>query len=454
MRYFSILTAAFVVAAIYGIVFERDRLVGFAGGKAAPNEEVSTVADETPAAVLASGERRTSVVVLASQARPVDGAIVLRGRTEAARQVDVRAETSGLVASEPLRKGASVEEGQLLCEIDPGTRIANLREAKARLAEAVAGVPDAEALVPEARSRLLEARGRAVEAKARLKEAEARLEAARVEENAASRLAESGIASETRATNARANLESARAGVESARYAILAADSGIENARRGIASAQAGIENAKAGVQAAEAAVATAEKEIERLSITAPFSGLLESDTAELGSLLQPGGLCATVIQLDTVKLVGFVPETSVHRVRPGARAVAELTSGKSVAGAVTFLSRAADEQTRTFRVEAAVPNPDLAIFDGQTVEILIEAAGTSAHFISQSALTLNDEGTLGVRVVEDGRVAFKPVSIIRDAADGVWITGLPEKSDVIVVGQEFVIDGVAVDAVYREVRG
>ena len=54
----------------------------------------------------------------------------------------------------------------------------------------------------------------------------------------------------------------------------------------------------------------SAEREIDRLTITAPFGGLLESDAAEIGSLLQPGALCATVIQLDPIKLVGFIPET------------------------------------------------------------------------------------------------------------------------------------------------
>ena len=58
-----------------------------------------------------------------------------------------------------------------------------------------------------------------------------------------------------------------------------------------------------------------AEEDIERLTITAPFSGYLESDTAELGTLMQPGALCATIIQLDPIKLVGFVPEAQVDRV-------------------------------------------------------------------------------------------------------------------------------------------
>ncbi|TNF59263.1 MAG: efflux RND transporter periplasmic adaptor subunit, partial [Rhodobacteraceae bacterium] len=213
-----------------------------------------------------------------------------------------------------------------------------------------------------------------------------------------------------------------------------------------------GIASAEAAVQAAQAAVAAAETEIGRLSITAPFAGLLESDTAELGSLMQPGSLCATVIQLDPIKLVAFVAETEVDRVEPGAPAGARLVSGREVRGRVSFLSRSADETTRTFRVEIEVANPDFSIRDGQTAEILIAAAGQRAHLLPQSALTLNNDGRLGVRVVgADSLVEFLPVTLLRDTPDGVWITDLPDAADVIVVGQDFVAEGVRVEATYRE---
>ena len=60
--------------------------------------------------------------------------------------------------------------------------------------------------------------------------------------------------------------------------------------------------------------------------------------------------------------------------------------------------------------------------------------------------------GVLGVRVVnQDQIVDFYPVRLLRDEADGVWVTGLPEQADVIVVGQDFVIAGVPVAPTYRE---
>ncbi|GGL57558.1 hypothetical protein GCM10011392_10000 [Wenxinia marina] len=460
MRILPILIAILVSGFLYLLVIERDRLWELVGRPGAAGG--AETGPEAPAAMAAAASEAPEedgaeagairVVAITSQAQPVDSAVVLRGRTEAARQVEVRSETSGQVVSDPLRKGAFVEAGETLCVLDPGTRDSALLEAQARLTEAQARLPEAEARIPAARAALAEATARRSEGAARVAEAQARLREAEINLNAQRRLSEGGYAADTQVANAEAAFESAQAGVTAAEAAIDGIESQISSAEAGIEGAIAAVEGVRAGIQSAEAALASAEAEIDRLTITAPFSGLLESDTAELGALLQPGGACATIIQLDPIKLVGFVPELEVARIETGARAGARLASGREVAGEVTFLSRSSDETTRTFRLEVTVPNADMSIRDGETAEILVEAEGREAHLLPQSALTLDDEGQLGIRAVgADSRVQFLPVTLIRDTVDGVWVGDLPEQVDVIVVGQEYVVEGVAVDPTWRE---
>ncbi|RKF16664.1 efflux RND transporter periplasmic adaptor subunit [Roseovarius spongiae] len=415
MRLFPILAALVVCAVIYGVVFQREAVMEMLGGTA-PGEAAGAEAAETASAPDATAAESAAaagpvrVVAIHSVAQTIDSAIVLRGQTAADRQVEIRAETSGQVISEPLRKGSAVAEGQLLCRLDPASREATLDEARARRDEARARVPEAEA---------------------RLAEAQARVAEAEINNTAATKLSEGGYASESRVAETRAALSSAQAAVQ---------------------SAKSGLEAARTGIRAAEAAVAAAEDEIARLEMRAPFDGLLESDTAELGSLLQPGALCATVIQLDPIKLVGYVPETEVAKVAPGAEAHAALVSGQEVTGEVSFISRDADPETRTFRIEIMAPNPDLALRAGQSAEIAIASDGTDAHLLPQSALTLNDDGALGVRVVSDDSSAdFTPVTLIRDTVRGVWVAGLPAQADVIVIGQEYVTSGVPVKPSYRD---
>ncbi len=364
MRIIPLLTAICVAIALYVVIMQRDALVAFADGEGS----VSIATEDAKPSAISFGENSNnaeapavSVVTVTSVAQDIESGIVLRGRTEAARNVIARAETSGLVISEPLRKGATVNEGDVLCRLDTGTRETQLTEAKARLAEA------------EANNR------------------------------AAASLSEKGYTSETAAIARVAQLESAMAAVEQA------------------------------------------QKELSRLEITAPFSGLLESDTAELGELLQPGSACATIISLDPIKLVGFVSESGISKLSLGALAGARLVTGEEVRGFLTFLSKSSDPQTRTFRVEITVPNPNQTIRDGATAEIFVAFEGEKAHLLPQAALTLNDQGLLGIRAADQGKAKFFPVDIVRDTSEGVLVAGLPEKLDVIIVGQEYVVDGRAI---------
>ncbi len=358
MRVFPLVTALAVTVALYLVIMEREALLSFAGVMAEEAEEVEAAPEPAPVRVRA--ER--------SVAEPMASPIVLRGRTEARRQVEVRAQTNGLVISDPLRRGASVSAGDPLCEIAPGERKAALDEARARLTEA------------------------------------------EINYRAASGLSESGFATEVRLANARAALQSAQAGVDRA----------IE--------------------------------EMARLVMHAPFDGMLETDTAEVGSLLQPGGLCATLIQLDPITLVGFATEAQVDLLELDAPAGARLASGREVLGTVSFIARSADPNTRTFRVDVSIPNPDGRIRDGQSADILIQAQEQTAHLLPSSALTLNDAGELGLRLVDDeGLVSFAPARIVRDTADGMWLGGLPDEINAITLGQEFTREGARVHVTWAD---
>ncbi|HEU0223704.1 MAG TPA: efflux RND transporter periplasmic adaptor subunit [Paracoccaceae bacterium] len=345
MRLIPVLTALLVAVGFYFWIVEGN---SDAASPDAPAAAAEPVAAETPVAVVA----------IRSRAERVENAIVLRGRTEAFRKVDVMAQVEGLVISEPLRAGAMIRQGDELCRLDPSDRLVALEEAQAWLEEA------------------------------------------RIRERAASELMKRGYTAENTAMNTQAALRTAVTRVE------------------------------------------RAELDIARMTIKAPFDGLLETDTAEIGSLLRSGSLCATIIALDPIKFVGFVPERDVSRLETGAPARARLLDGREVTGTVGFVSRSADEITRTYRAEVKVPNPDHTLRDGQTAEIVIPLAGEVAHWLPQSALTLDDDGRLGVRIVAGDAAKFVPVAVLRDDEGGVWLSGLPDEADVIVVGQEFISDG------------
>ena len=220
--------------------------------------------------------------------------------------------------------------------------------------------------------------------------------------------------------------------------------------QKGYASETSAISRV-AQLQAAQAAVERAKTEMEHLEVHAPFSGILETDTAEFGALMQTGATCARILELNPIKLVGYATEQQVQRIAVGGPAGARLISGANVVGELTFISRSADPLTRTFKVEVTVPNEDLSIRDGATAEIYIGLNGETGHLLPQSALTLNDQGVIGVRVVEGETAKFVPITIVNETATGVWVIGLNDHVDVIVVGQEYVVTGRRVRVTYRE---
>ena len=66
--------------------------------------------------------------------------------------------------------------------------------------------------------------------------------------------------------------------------------------------------------------------------------------------------------------------------------------------------------------------------------------------------LSLNDEGELGIKIVENEIVKFLLIQIIEDGLDGLWVSGLPDEVTIITVGQEYVINGQNVNVQLSEI--
>ena len=181
--------------------------------------------------------------------------------------------------------------------------------------------------------------------------------------------------------------------------------------------------------------------------VKAPFDGYLETFSVKEGDYLNTGAVCATIIDPDPMRLIGEVSEKEINFVKVGAKAVAELISGKEVEGVVSFVSTSANKGTRTFRVEIDVKNSDRSIRDGVSAQIAIEGDTILAHKISPSILMLGESGEIGIRTVnEDDQVEFKKIEILEDSMEGIWITGLPKNTRIITIGQEYVFQGQTVN--------
>lgn len=214
-------------------------------------------------------------------------------------------------------------------------------------------------------------------------------------------------------------------------------------------SAETNVAAKKAQLDAAKASVKTAAIELERTVIRSPISGIVQSPVADIGEHLSIGTTCATIVDSNPMKAIGQVSELDIAKVQLGMDAKVDMVTGQSFPGIVTYISPAADSETRTFRVEIEIDNSEGTARDGITAVSHLKLEGETAHKVSQAIVTLNDEGQVGVRAVtEDNVVKFMPVTVLGGDRDGIWLGGLPEELTIITVGQDYVADGEKVEPV------
>lgn len=308
-------------------------------------------------------------------------AVTLRGHTAVHALVDASVRTSDIVQVVHVQVGQSVDAGDLVCSLDPGTRSAAVDQARASLLQAEAALDQAE-------------------------------------------------------SNYRTN------------QALLEKNLVSANSSEGVRSA---LSSAQANHEAAMVSLRNREVELENTEVRATVSGLVQRPVAKVGDLLNSGDSCARIVKLDPMIFVGSIPQARIALARIGLEADIETIDGNKAVGVVKYLAAIADTSTRTFEIEIEFPNPAGKILAGQTAQATVELGSIPAHLVPQSIMTLDPQGRFGVRAVNDGKVVFYPLEILRDTREGAWVRGLPMTVDVIVIGQDYVTAGQSVTASLEE---
>lgn len=205
-------------------------------------------------------------------------------------------------------------------------------------------------------------------------------------------------------------------------------------------------------LQTAKAELEEARIELDRIEIKAPFEGVVLSSPIELGAFMDVNGEVATIVDNDPLVVSLRITQQDVSDLKVGQPASLTFATGQQRDGKIRYVAARADEDTRTFRVEVELPNPDGEIPSGVSAEAKIPTGSVLAHFVSPAALSLNDEGKLGVKTVnEHNKVAFHTAAIVLSDVNGAWITGLPAHARIITLGHGFVQIGEQVQVAEEE---
>jgi HlyD family secretion protein len=279
-----------------------------------------------------------------------DTIVTLSGRIEGDDSA-VAPRTGGRILEVRVREGDSVNAGDVIAVLDDDQVRAREDQARAVLGQAEAQAQaardqiavldeqlrqsqlQAEQSQTDAGGRVQQAEADVAAADATLAQQEAAYQLALFDQNAYTRLAQTGAASDRQAKQATSTADqqaaavaASRRRVEAARGALATANATLANpniratqvaaARRQIVQQQAQVLSATAQVEHAHAQLMEAQANRRDLTVVAPFSGTISTRSAEPGEVVAAGTPIVTLVDLSKVYLRGFVPEGQIGSVK------------------------------------------------------------------------------------------------------------------------------------------
>lgn len=220
---------------------------------------------------------------------------------------------------------------------------------------------------------------------------------------------------------------------------------------RGGNATQRANDEAVAELATARAALALVEARFDKLSIRAPFSGVLGVRKVSVGAYLNPGVEIVNLEKIDTLKVDFKVPETYLARVAVGQDVVLTVDAlpGRSFSGSIYAIDPMVDVNGRALRIRARLPNPGLALRPGLFARVAIKSARTDETvFVPEEAIVPRGDAAF-VFSVADGHVRETPVSLgARLAGEVEVLEGLAAGAVVVTAGQHRLSDGAAIEVV------
>jgi len=203
------------------------------------------------------------------------------------------------------------------------------------------------------------------------------------------------------------------------------------------------LENLESQIVSTKSKIKNIEIDINKTKVSVPFDGIVNNKYVEIGDFVRPGDILFTIVDLNPIKIQGYLSEFDEGKVKLGTKAMVENANSIKKNGIITFISPTAETNTRTFEITIEADNSDFSFKSGITTSIIIEGSELLAHKIPPSILTLKDDGTVGVKAVDNSNiVVFYPITKVKDTIDGMWVSGLPENVKLITSGQEYVSVG------------
>ncbi len=344
------------------------------------------------------------------------------GKTVARETVSIQPQVSGRITKIHFTDGANVRKGDLLFTIDTRPFEANLKQAQANVSKDLALKKQAEANLAKSLAQL---RFGEVEAKRSLT------------------LVEQGVVSRSQYDQAKSNADSLKASVEADRAAIRSADETIR------------VDNA---------AVDSAKVQLSYCYIRSPIDGRTGQRLVDVGNVVNPGGPSGNstsgtsvssnslliIERLDPIYADFTISQNDLSNVQQQMRAGTLKTEVRlpdatdPIAGQLTFLDNAVQNETGQVGLRATVPNSDHRFWPGRFVNIrLVLSTIHGAVLVPAGAPQMSAKGSYVYVVKADSTAEQRQVTLGQRQGDLVVVEqGVQPGEQIVTNGQIGVTPG------------
>lgn len=214
-----------------------------------------------------------------------------------------------------------------------------------------------------------------------------------------------------------AHAQNARAEELASRGLVSTVDLEITRTRLKVAEAayQAAIEGVRslgASLEDRRAAYELAQKKLSDASIKAPVAGSVSERLVQPGEFIREDTPVITLVEMNPLKLVTAVQERYAGTIHPGmpVQFSVEPFPGEVFHGEIVSISPSVDQQTRTFPIEATLPNPDYRLKPGFFAKGIILTHIDDGVLAVPEAAVSTLAGVSTVYVIERGKIRTQQV--------------------------------------------
>ncbi len=268
------------------------------------------------------------------------------------------------------------------------------------------------------------------------------------------------MAQASEAANRKELSEGEFARIETLQKRGVASDAALDTAKTEVIMRRSALQVAQANVEARQAALATAEIRLSYTRVTAVWSDgddtrVVAERFANEGDTVAANTPLFSVVRLQPVRAVFFVPERDYALIQPGQRVdlFTDAFPGEAFPGEVSRVSPVFREESRQARVEIVSGNADERLKPGMFVRAraVLQTVENAVH-IPYAALS-SRAGETGVFLLDEaaGAVAWVPVQTGIESDGRVQIVSPAITGRVVTLGHQLLADGVRVQVVTEE---